>query len=108
MGGLVSSRVTAVARAYARAASIHTAMADDEEEVIPKKPILVLGAGGFVGSAIAKAFVTAEDEEGWEVTGTLRAGTAKPKWITHVIEVRAVPHARRGSRVAHVRAPEPR
>ena len=83
-------------------------MADDEEEVIPKKPILVLGAGGFVGSAIAKAFVTAEDEEGWEVTGTLRAGTAKPKWITHVIEVRAVPHARRGSRVAHVRAPEPR
>ncbi|KAG8465701.1 hypothetical protein KFE25_003008 [Diacronema lutheri] len=61
-------------------------MADDEEEVIPKKPILVLGAGGFVGSAIAKAFVTAEDEEGWEVTGTLRAGTAKPKWITHVIE----------------------
>lgn len=62
-------------------------MAEDEEEIVPKKPMLVLGAGGFVGSAIAKAFVSVEDDEGWEVTGTLGANTLKPKWVTHVVEV---------------------
>jgi len=61
-------------------------MADKDEEVMPRKPMLVLGAGGFVGSAVAKAFAAVEAEEGWEVTGTLRAGQSKPKWVSHVAE----------------------
>lgn len=58
----------------------------DEEETVPKKPMFLVGASGFLGLAVAKAFVSAEDEEGWEVTGTLQAGAAKPKWVTHVVE----------------------
>jgi uncharacterized protein YbjT (DUF2867 family) len=69
-------------------------MADEDEETIPKKPLFVLGAGGFVGGEISRAFVQVEDEEGWEVTGTLRPGTAKPKWLAHVVEVRARAAAR--------------
>jgi nucleoside-diphosphate-sugar epimerase len=73
-------------------------MADEEEEVVPKKPVFVVGASGFVGSEVSKAFVNAEDEEGWEVSGTLRAGTSKPKWVSHVVQVGARPASSRCAR----------
>lgn len=65
-----------------------------------KNPMFVLGVGGYTANAVAQAFAEAEGEEGWEVTGTLKSGTTKPKWVSSIVEVsfrlraRAHAHAR--------------
>jgi len=53
---------------------------------MPRNPMLVLNAGAYTGSAIAKAFHAIEADEGWEVTGTLKANSQKPKWVSEVVD----------------------